>query len=263
MANMEKNVGRISLDAIYEGRLLLNQPKDGYRFSIDSILLTGFACHGRRPRLTADLGAGCGVVGLGILAAGWSEQVIAVEVQEELAELARKNARINGLDSAYRVIASDVRGELDLVPRSFDMAMMNPPFWAADEGRLPEKEERRIACHEILGGIAEWTGVARNLLKPKSGRLTIVFPARRLDSLIIALSKSGLSVVRMRMVHPRIGNPAELVLIEARVGKSGRLVVEKPLVLKHSDGSDTEEAARLLEGGFAKSLEERPDMRGS
>jgi tRNA1Val (adenine37-N6)-methyltransferase len=258
MAITKKNEEGFSRDAIYGGRLILDQPKKGYRFSIDSILLTGFSCHGRHPVKTADLGAGCGVVGLGILAAGWSNNVVAVEVQTDLADIAERNALQNDLASAYRVIRSDIRDDLGLAPSSFDSVVMNPPFWPASDGRLPEKEDRKVACHEILGGIEDWASTAARLLKPGRGRLSVVF---RLDSLIIALEIAGLSAARMRLVHPRVDKPAELVLAEARIGKTGRMVVERPLALKDLDGVDTDEAVLLVEGRFSKKLRERPDMR--
>lgn len=261
MATKKKTASGSSRDAVFGGRLIINQPSAGYRFSIDSILLTAFSCQGRRPSTTVDLGAGSGVVGLGLLAAGWSTEVIAVEVQRDLADLAVRNAVENGLESAYRMIVADARQDLGIAPGSIEMVVMNPPFWPADEGRLPDNEERRVACHEILGGIDEWMAAAARLLKSGRGRLAAVFPARRMDSLILAMGRSSLSASRMRLVHPRIDAPAELFLVEARMGKPGRLVVEKPLVLKEQDDSDTEEAALLMEGGFSNELKNRPDMR--
>ena len=48
-----------------------------------------------------DLGAGCGVVGLGILAAGGARRLTSVEVQEGLASFCMFNARNNNLDGAF------------------------------------------------------------------------------------------------------------------------------------------------------------------
>ena len=88
MNNEDKISLQLTRDTVYGGRLVLFQPKNGYRFSIDSLLLTRFACDGTRVSLSADLGAGCGVVGLGLLAAGQTCRVVAMEVQHSLAVLA-------------------------------------------------------------------------------------------------------------------------------------------------------------------------------
>ncbi|MCP4680091.1 MAG: methyltransferase [Deltaproteobacteria bacterium] len=260
MTNEDKTPLQLTRDTVYGGRLVLVQPKNGYRFSIDSLLLTRFACEGARMSLGADLGAGCGVVGLGLLAAGQTSRVVAIEVQHSLAELATQNAALNGLDLSYSVLESDLRHS-PLQSGVFDLVVMNPPFWPARSGRLPENEERRIACHEMLGGIRDWIETAGRLLNPRRGRLVIVFPARRLDALLIALNTSRLSGTRLRLVHPHIDNPAELVLIEARPGNTGRLTCEPPMVLKNDDGTDTDEIASLVNGEFAGALMKRPDAR--
>ncbi|MCP4606953.1 MAG: methyltransferase [Proteobacteria bacterium] len=262
MGNKDKTKGQFTRDTVYAGRLVLEQPRKGYRFSIDALLLTWFACQGRHAALTADLGAGCGVVGLGLLAAGHTRRVIAVEVQPSLAELAVRNAQLNDLESSYQVVVSDVNQPREAVHQgAFDLIVTNPPFWPAPSGRLPEDGERRIACHEILGSIDNWVDVASNLLDPRRGRVVIVFPARRLDSLIIALDRAKLSGTRLCLVHPHADKPAELALIEARAGKPDRLAIAPPLTLKDPDGTDTKEATLLINGEFSEALKERQDRR--
>ena len=113
----------------------------------------------------------------------------------------------------------------------------------------------------MLSNIKEWTNTSANLLNPKRGRLAVIYPARRIDSLIIAMSEAGLSPVRMRFVHPLEGEAAELVLMEGRRGKTGRVVVEAPLYLKNRDGSDTTEATLFVNGEFSQKLSELPDRR--
>ncbi len=262
MADEEKTEHRCTRDAVYRGRLLLDQPSKGYRFSIDSLLLTAFACTKRRASLTADLGAGCGVIGLGLLAAHETRRVVAVEVQSGLAELALGNASLNGFESCYQVVQSDVCAKREELPHSeFELVVTNPPFWPRRAGRLPLDEERRLACHEILCGIDEWMKSAGRLLHPSRGRLVVVFPARRLDELIVAMGGAQLFGSTLRFVHPLADKPAELVLVEARGGTPGRLVTEPPLVLKNSDGSDTPEAASIVNGAFSANISVLPDRR--
>lgn len=262
MLQSKENTLDVTRDALYEGRLILMQPRKGYRFSVDSPLLTWFACSDRSAVQTADLGAGCGVVGLGILLAGWTGRVVALEVQDAMEQLARKNAHLNGLESAYECQRLDIRQtSKEFEKGSFDLVVSNPPFWPAASGRLPGDEVRRIACHEILGDLNDWVKAAAWLLDPRRGRFCVVFPARRLDSLCIALDRHGLSTTRLCMIHPMNEKPAELALVEARYGESGRMVVDRPLTLKNGNGEDTQEAAVILRGGFSRSLQERGDLR--
>ncbi len=257
-----KTEEEVTRDALYQGRLAIMQPRKGYRFSIDAYLLTWFACQGRFAALSADFGAGCGVVGLGLLAAGLTERVIAVEVQPELSTLAEKNAELNDFQSMYQVMSSDVREiRSELEQGTFDLIVTNPPFWPVSHGRLPSDGERQVACHEIMGGIDEWIKSAAYLLNQRRGRLCIVFPARRLDDLLVGLHRARLSSTRLCFVHAMASKQAELVLVEARFGDTGRLVVVPAITLKDEGGADTEEAAAIVGGSFSQTLMARSDRR--
>jgi len=251
-------------DGLYGGRLELRQPERGYRFSVDSPLLTWFASSGRTARLCADLGAGCGVVGLGLLAAGAARRVVGVEIQPALAAACRRNARANGLDGSYELVEGDMAEPSPHMPAGeFDLVACNPPFWDAAAGLLPEDEERRIACHEVAVSLDGWVGAAARLLHPRRGRLCAVFPARRLDELLSSLADRGLSCARLLPVHPSPDAPAEIVLVEARDGGAGRMEIRPGLALRGSDGTDTPQLRQIVEGGFSAALRSRTDRRGA
>jgi len=249
-------------DALFEGRLLLRQPRRGYRFAVDAALLVWFA-HSERPApKCVDLGAGCGVVGLGLLAAGAVAELVAVEIQPRLADLCERNAESNDLAERVSVVRGDaLAGDERLPPGGFELVVANPPFWRADAGVLPDDEERRVAGHEVSLTLEGWISRGAELLSQRRGRLCAVFPARRADELITAAARAGLSPTRMLMVHPRADDPAELVLLEARPGPPGRLAVPPPLVLRGPDDRDTAAAAEILSGRFSKRLRSRGDRR--
>jgi tRNA1Val (adenine37-N6)-methyltransferase len=100
-----------TVDSVFDGRLVIRQPRAGYRFSVDAPLLVWFSCtRGAAPaRIAADLGAGCGIVALGLLAAGQARRAVAVEVQDRLASLCAGNAAANGLSSRLEVVHGDMR----------------------------------------------------------------------------------------------------------------------------------------------------------
>lgn len=249
-------------DAIFNGRMVLDQPAQGYRFSIDSLLLVEFARSNKASRLAFDLGAGCGVVGLGLLAAGFADRVIAVEIQEGLAALASSNGVQNGFAQRYEVVCADVRRASQELPEgSADLVVSNPPFWPVWRERMPTDRERKIARHEVHGGLVDWIRAAKRLLHPRRGRFLVVYPARRLDELLHHMCSQGLSGTRMRLVFPTPSRPAEQVLIEARGGKPGRLEVLPPLLLKDETGADSPDLQRIASGEFSAKLKERPDKR--
>jgi tRNA1Val (adenine37-N6)-methyltransferase len=113
----------------------------------------------------------------------------------------------------------------------------------------------------MKGGIDEWLGSAASLLNQRRGRLCIVFPARRLDDLLVGLHRERLSATRLCFVHAMAAKQAELVLVEGRFGNTGRLVVDPPITLKKEGGADTSKVADIVSGKFSQKLVDRPDRR--
>ena len=98
----------LSLDALYDGRIVLFQPKKGYRFSVDSPLLTWFCGTDKIVESCADLGCGCGVIGISLLVAQKVRNVVGVEIQPRLASLSIENAAANGIDDRIEVVTGDI-----------------------------------------------------------------------------------------------------------------------------------------------------------
>jgi tRNA1(Val) A37 N6-methylase TrmN6 len=96
--------------------------------------------------------------------------------------------------------------------------------------------------------LGDWTDVAARVVRP-GGRVAAIFPAARALELGAALRARDLPPVRMRFIHPRAGDAASRVLVEAARGGRAPLVVEPPLVV-HAEGGErfTPEARAMLEG---------------
>ena len=221
------------------------QPRAGYRFSIDPLLLVDFV----RPPYgrVVDFCTGCGVVGLGLLSRDQAAQATLVELQARLASLARRNAEDNGMAARAAVVEGDLKSALPDGGAAFDVAVANPPYRTLDEGPASPDEEVAIAQHELRVSVGEVIAAMRRALVP-GGRAALVYPAARVAHLLAALDGAGLRPVRARFVHPRADEPANRVLVEAHKGARGPLVVEPPLFVRDGAGY-TAEAARLLGDG--------------
>src|SRR5260221_10471067 len=141
---MTTNSSDETRDTILGGRLILIQPKRGYRFSVEAILLGRFARAGTRDRVF-ELGAGCGVVSILIAALARPREVVAVELQPHLAGLIARNAVLNDLESVSAVCA-DIRSRKiqHVEPASFDLIVANPPYRAIATGRENPEHGRRL-----------------------------------------------------------------------------------------------------------------------
>lgn len=214
------------------GRLCLRQPRRGYRFSIDAVLLAAFASPVKGP--VADLGAGCGVLCLLLAARGLAGPFSAVELEPLAAACCRHNFARAGL--AGQVLEHDLTQEHPLLPRrGFALVISNPPFGQAGQGRLPPDPARAQARHELhLDAPALWRAAER--LLPDGGRLALCLPPRRLVQALAQLEAQGLAPKRLRLVHGRVSLPASLALIEAVRGGKPHLEVEPPLLVYGGPG---------------------------
>jgi tRNA1Val (adenine37-N6)-methyltransferase len=230
------------------GRLAVWQPKVGYRFSVDSLLLVDFV---RGPSLgrVCDLGTGSGVIALGLALRDPAAQVTAVELQPRLAELARRNVTENQLGGRVGVVEVDLadhnHARQVLPGASFELCVSNPPYRPLGEGNANPDDEAAVARHELRLTLADVILEMRRLLVP-GGRAALVYPAERLTSLLATLDREGLRPLRLRLMHGKPGEPARRALVEARKGLRGNLVIEPPLILQDEEGRYTADARRAL-----------------
>ena len=238
----------LSEESLFGGTLRCLQPRQGYRFSVDAVLLAHFFTPQPEARIL-DLGAGCGVVSL-ILSHRWpTANLVALELQPRLAEVVRRNVAINSLASRVTVLEGDCRRITDLLPQnSFDWVAANPPYYPTESGRHNPETERAKARHEILGGIGEMAKAASFALR-SGGRAAFVYPAARGEILLGILREKGLAPKRLRMVHPYPGAEAGLVLVEAVKDGSDELEVLPPFfIYQEKGGAYTVEMAAMYAG---------------
>ena len=252
---MEKIAGE-SVDALFDGRLLVAQSCAGYRFSIDALLLAHFVTVRAGDRIV-DLGSGSGVVGLALAALNSTVNVTGLELQAAMAERARRSARWNRMESRVRMLHADIRRSPQLPEAgSFDIAVCNPPYRLPGSGRISAGDERRIARHELNGGLADFLGAAARLVRNK-GRAGVVHLAARAVDVLAMMREVGIEPKRLRMVHSHAGAEASLLLVEGVKGGKAGLAVHRPLILYRSGKNYSAEAAALIAGRREKLRSQR------
>jgi tRNA1Val (adenine37-N6)-methyltransferase len=232
-------------DTILGGALPIAQPANGYRFSMDSILLARFADVRPRDRVL-ELGAGCGVISILIAAARHPKEIVALERQPHLAELIARNAALNHCANLAVTTADLCRRTIPgLVAGSFDAVIANPPYRALHAGRASPIGARRAARAEHSAALADFIRAASRYCK-EGGRVSFVFTAARMPELIADLRRHHLEPKRLRMVHPMADRPATTILIEARKRGGIEMLIEPPLIIFDVPGVYSTEARRLL-----------------
>ena len=232
-------------DSILNGRLRLIQPRRGYRFSLDAILLGRFI----RPRSGArilELGAGCGVISIMAAALYTPREVVALEIQDEMAALVVRNAALNHL-ATVRAVATDLRARTiaGVDDAGFDLVIANPPYRASGSGRRSPVAGRDLARAESGATLRDFVAASARYLT-HGGTAAFVFAAARGAELISELRALRLEPKRIRMVHPRLELPATTLLMEARKDGGVELEIEPPLILYASTGVYSAEAQALM-----------------
>lgn len=217
-----------TLDDLRPAGLKIIQAKRGYRFSLDPVLLYAFS-RVSSGETVADLGTGSGVVPLLLAARTAAKKIVGVEIQPGLADRARRSILLNELQNKIDILEGDLRELGDrLGPQAFDVVVANPPFRRPGTGRQAPVTERAAARHELAGGLTDFLRAAAILLRD-GGRFYVVFLIERLAELLSGMQQLRLEPKRLRCVHPRSGERANLVLVEGCKGGRAGLLVEPPL----------------------------------
>lgn len=212
----------------------LIQPREGFRFGLDSLVLACFASCRSGDRVL-DLGTGCGVVGLGLclMHLNTSVHVLGLDVQADMVRAAKENALNLGLEKMYRVRKGDVRqhrSHPEIGAESFDQVVCNPPYRPLHQGRKPQDPGKRRACFQESAGLGDFMQTASYALANK-GRMVLVQLAENTSILLSSLQARRLEPKDMRLVHPSRHAPAHLVLVRALKNARPGLRVLPPLIV--------------------------------
>jgi tRNA1Val (adenine37-N6)-methyltransferase len=206
------------------------QKIDGPHFSLDGILLARFATV-KKGDVVVDLGAGGGIVSLILAATTEAERIVGIEIQNELADIARRNAALNHLEGKIHILEEDLRLAIKTHPAGqFDLLVSNPPYRRIGSGRLNPNPLKAIARHEIKCALGDVLQASFHLLKDL-GRAAFVYRPDRVVDLIAGCRQHRLEPKRMQFVHPDTDREANLVLLEAVKNSQQELNVLKPLIV--------------------------------
>jgi tRNA1(Val) A37 N6-methylase TrmN6 len=236
-------------DAFLGGQLRLRQPKSGHRAGHDAMLLAA-ATPARPGDRVVDLGAGAGAAGLALAKRVPAIELLLVEFDLELAELARGNAASNAI--AADVVVLDVTSAPDqfaaagLSPDSVDVVLMNPPFNDPVRHRASPDRARATAHVASAAMLADWVHAARRVLKSQ-GALTLIWRADALAEVLTVLDR-GFGSLAILPIHGDATAPAIRVLVRATKGGKAPTRILAGLMLKEESGLPNKQVQDALAG---------------
>ena len=229
-------------DLMRSGRVIIQSERE-FCFSMDSVLIAHFPRFKRNARVL-DLGTGTGVIPL--LIADAVKEICAVELNPQMADMARRNVELNGLAEKIFVVEGDYRKHRELFKaESFDMAIANPPYMPVANGAANRIAGIARARHEFTATLDDVVTAARFALKFR-GVFCMIHLASRLCEIVDALHRRQMEMKRLRLIQPKADRDANLIMLEAVVGaNAGNLQILPPLVVHNADGSYTDEIYRI------------------
>lgn len=234
------------LDELFNGRLRIIQEKDGYRFSIDAILLAHFTSLLSADSII-DLGTGSGIIPLILARKMAAPTIVGVEVQEKMADMAKRTIMLNGFAKRVSILHDDLRAlRSRFSDSSFDLVVSNPPYYPVKDGRINPDEQKAIARHEIMAKVEDVISIAHYLVKP-SGMVVIIFPARRLADLLYSLKEFNLKPELLQVIYSHNHDEGRLVIVESSKGGNPEVEIKEPFFIHKAEGSYSEEMQKIYD----------------
>ena len=225
--------------------LKIIQNKEGFCFGIDSVLLSDFAKNIKNNSLVLDLGTGTGIIPILLCGKTNLKKVIGVEVQEKIAEMAKRSIKLNNLENRFEVINENILNLNKIYKKqTFDVVVTNPPYKKKNSGIINENKEKLISRHEIEADLADFIKVSKDLLKDK-GEFYMVHRPERLVDILSIMRKEKLEPKVLRMVYSNKNKEPKLVLIKGIKNAKPFLKVEKNLYIYDENGNYTDEILEI------------------
>lgn len=233
-----------SIDDLQLDNLYLIQKKTGFRFGVDAVLLSNFANVKKKHRVI-DLCTGTGIVPFLLYGKYKPEEIIGIEIQNEMVEMAKRSSKYNKLENIIKFENADLKDIkfLDKLGK-FDVLTVNPPYKLNNSGILNPNDKLAIARHEVLCTLEDVIIASRKLLKD-NGRMYMVHRPERLIDIFELMRKYKIEPKRVRMIQPNSKKAPNIVLVEGQRDGGAYLKWEAPLYVYNEDGSYSDELNKI------------------
>lgn len=223
--------------------LQIIQDKSGYTFTTDAVLLANYIKAYAQERLL-DFGSGSGVIPILCSAKTTAKELVGLELQQRLADMATRSVRLNNLSPRVKIVQGDIKDAPTLFGAgTFDVVTSNPPY-RTFEGDKNGVSEETICRREVYITIDELMESAGKVLK-YGGRMYCVYKAERLTDLLVAMRSHGIEPKSLTMMQPKASKPPDTVIVEGKKGAKAGILIKKPLVIYDETGVYTPQAKKI------------------
>ena len=229
------------IDDLEFKNLKIIQNTKGFCFGIDAVLLSDFAKNIKKNAKVLDLGTGTGIISILLCGKTNLETRVGVEVQKEVANMAKRSSKLNNLENKFEIINENIINLDNIYERNFfDVIITNPPYKKENTGIVNEEEKKLISRHEVLAKLEDYIKISNKLLKDK-GEFYMVHRPERLVDIIAYMRQYKIEPKEIRFVCSHEKEPPKLVLIKGVKNAKPFLKFKEDLYIYNDDGSYTDE----------------------
>ena len=233
------------IDDLEFNNLKIIQNEKEFCFGMDAVLLSDFAKDVKQNSKIIDLGTGTGILPILLSGKTKNTEFVGIEIQEKMAEMARRSVKLNNLENRIKIINEDIKNLNNIFEKEgFDAVVTNPPYKENNTGLKNEYEGKIIARHEIKCNLEDIILASKNLLKDK-GILYMVHRPERIVDICELLRKYKIEPKSIKFIYPKVGKESNLILIKAIKNARKFLKIEKPLIIYKENGEYTEDVLKI------------------
>ncbi len=204
------------------------QNKSMFCYGTDAAALSDFVVAKPKEKLI-DICSGNGIIPILLCKKTRCSDITALEIQEEVCELAKRSVKLNDLTDKIKIFNGDLRNVKEHFPCGhFDVVTCNPPYMPVGTGKTNLSDSVNIARHEIMCTLEDVIKSASHLLK-NGGRFYMVHRAERLSDIFYLMRCNNLQPKKLTLVTANPDAEPSLVLIEAQKDRKSGLIITKPI----------------------------------
>ncbi len=228
------------LEDLQCGGLMLIQSENEYRFTTDAVLLANF-CRDMSGKFCVEFGTGSGVISLLLAQKKHPKQIVAVEIQPQLADMANRSVQYNNLQNTISVCCCDLKNASTRLSQLADVVVCNPPYRKVGSGERQVEDKIAICRHEIKATLSDIVLSASKILNNR-GSFYLVHQANRLCEIVTLCARNNIAVKEILPVSPRLGKQPNLVLVRGVKCGESDCVLREPLYICDENGQYTPQA---------------------
>lgn len=236
------------INTLLGGKVKICQFETGVKVSSDAVLLASAVDEKnlkKSPKIL-DVGVGGGGISLCILSRFDNANILGIDIQDEMLELANVSIKENHFEDRFSVIKEDILNpSATLKNMEFDVVITNPPYYKGQTS--PDKIKAKAHSEQGLN-LDDWITASIKRVRT-GGCFIIIHKADRIDDIIYSLKKNNLGKIEIFPIYSKENEVANRVIIRGLKSYKSPAIIYNSLVLHNETGEYTDDAKRILEKG--------------